>query len=162
MLAWPESNASQGTTARGMDEQLWILASMAGTIAVLALVALVLFTPPRPSVPDEGPILMSVRPFNDLDPDPNQIYLGDGIARDLVSSLHRYERIEAAVGDGAARFVMTGSVKKTGSRIAVQMQVASDGRRYWRTGFDVKAEDLAKAQSKAVDALTRRMKLAMR
>lgn len=145
-----------------MDEQLWILAGMAGTILVLALTALVIFTPPRPTVPAEGPILMSVKPFNDLDPDPNQIYLGDGIARDVVSSLHRYERIEAAVSDEQARFVLSGTVRKTGTRIAVQMQVASDGRRYWRNAFEVKAEDLAKAQTKSVDALARRMRLAMR
>ena len=142
-----------------MDEQLWILVGLAGAIAVLSLIALILFTPPRPSVPQEGPIRFSVRPFTDLAPDPQHMYLGDGVARDMVALLENYQRIEATVDEAPARFVLQGAVKRTGPNLSMKIEVTSDGRRYWKGAYDAQMKDVPKAQSKAIAALAKRMKL---
>jgi TolB-like protein len=145
-----------------MTDELWILVVMAGIAALLALIALAMFAPKAPAVPPEGPIRFTVRPFRDLEPQPEHLYLGDAMARSFVQSLERYDRFEASVGDGPARFVVTGSVKKTGPRLGVRAEVSSDGRTYWRQSFDVKEEDRAVATARAVDALARKMKVALK
>jgi TolB-like protein len=143
-----------------MIEQAWDLGGMAGAIAVLALVAWIVFTPPRPSIPAEGPVRIAVRPFQDLAPDPEFLHLGDKLAREMVALLQQYDRIEAAVGEEPARFVMEGAVRKTGPRIAMSLEVTSGGRRYWRNAYDTPMKDVPKAQAKAVEALAKAMKLA--
>jgi TolB-like protein len=145
-----------------MSDELWILVTMAGMIALLAMVALVMFAPPRPSVPADGPIRIAVKPFEDIEPDPEQIYLGDSLARGFAQSLERYARFEGSVGDGPARFHLTGKVRKKGTRLAVQTQVTSDGRLFWSHAFDVKEDDRATATAKAVDALAHRMKVSLK
>lgn len=142
-----------------MSEQLWILLMMGGAALLLAVIALIMFTPPRPAVPAEGPVRFVVRPFKDQLPDPDHMYLGDAFARDTAQSLLRYERIEAETGDGPARFVLEGVVRKKEQRLAVQMTVSSDGREYWRSAFEADVDGLQAARDKAVDALARRMKL---
>lgn len=145
-----------------MTDELWILVVMAGVILLLALVALIMFAPPAPSVPAEGPIRFAVKPFKDLEPDPEQLYLGDAMARAFVQSLERYDRFEAAVGDAPSRFTVTGTVRKKGTRMAVQTQVSSDGRQYWTYSFDVKDDERATGAARAVDALAKKMKVALR
>jgi TolB-like protein len=145
-----------------IPDELWILIIMAGVILLLGLTALIMFAPPPPSVPPEGPIRFSVKPFQDLEPDPAQLYLGDGLARSIVQSLDRYGRVEASVGDAPSRFLVSGKVRKKGTRLAVQAKVTSDGRAYWAHSFDVKEEDGAAATAKAVDALARKMKLTLK
>jgi TolB-like protein len=142
-----------------MTEQLWILLMMAGAALLLIAIALILFTPPRPAVPAEGPVRFAVRPFKDQLPDPDHMYLGDALARDTANSLLRYDRIEAEPSDGPARFVLEGIVRKKDKRLAVHMLVTSDGREYWKTAFETGVDDLQAARDKAVDALARRMKL---
>jgi TolB-like protein len=145
-----------------MSEELWILAIMAGTIVLLALIATIMFAPPAPSVPAEGPIRFSVKPFEDLEPDPGQLFLGDALARGFAQSLERYARVEASTGDAPARFTLSGRVRKKGPRLAVQAVATSNGRRYWSTSFDVKEEDRMKATEKAAAALARKMKVALK
>jgi TolB-like protein len=142
-----------------MSEQLWILVVMGGAALLLAVIALIMFTPPRPSVPAEGPVRFAVRPFKDQLPDPDHMYLGDALARDTALSLMRYERIEAEAGEAPARFVLDGVVRKKDQRLAVQMSVSSDGREYWRKTFETSVDGLQASRDKAIDALAHRMKL---
>jgi TolB-like protein len=143
-----------------MTDELWILVWMAGVASVLALTAWIMFAPQRPSVPPDGPIRFAVKPFKDLEPDPEQLYLGDALARAFVQSLEKYQRFEASVGDGPARFTITGAVRKKGPRLAVTAEVSSDGRRYWTTSFDTKDEDKGSAIDRAAAALAKKMKTA--
>lgn len=145
-----------------MPDQISILVIMAGVAVLLALIALILFTPPRPAVPTEGPIHIAIAPFKDLEPDPAHTDLGDRMASTCARSLDRYGRAEATVSDAPARFVMRGTVRRKGPRLAARMTVTSDGRYYWSRSFDVKEADAEGATTKAIDALARQMKLALR
>jgi TolB-like protein len=145
-----------------MPDEIGILLVMAGVIVLLALIALIMFAPQAPSVPKEGPIRFAVKPFTDLEPDPQQLYLGDGIARAFVQALDRYQRFEAAVGDAPSRFQITGTIRKKGPRVMVQTLVSSEGRRYWTHAFDVEEENRAAGAAKAVDALAKKMKVALK
>ncbi|HAH09605.1 MAG TPA: hypothetical protein DCL54_15965 [Alphaproteobacteria bacterium] len=143
-----------------MLEQGIILAAMLGTILVLSLIAWWLFRAPRPKVPDEGPIRIAVRPIRDLQPDPQHLYLGDGMARDLVAALQRYDRVEAHVSEGPARFVLDGSVKITGPRLAMALNVTSYDRQFWKGGGDALLKDVPALQQKTIDSLARTLKVA--
>lgn len=70
------------------DEQLWILAGLGLVAAVLALIVRTMMrTRPQP-IPVEGPLRVIVRPLRELKPDPNHLYLGTTIARELLSLIH--------------------------------------------------------------------------
>jgi TolB-like protein len=142
-----------------MIEQAWIMGGMTAAIVVLSLAALYLFSPPRPSVPEIGPVRFSVRPLNDLAPDPAHLYLGDGIARDLAALLQRFERVEAAVGEEPARFVMEGTVRKQGPRLTMHLYVNSGKRGMWRGAYDAALKDVPRIEEQAVASLARSMRL---
>lgn len=146
----------------GMPDQISILVIMAGVVVLLALIALVLFTPPRPAVPAEGPIQIAIAPFKDLEPDPAQADLGDRMAQTCAKALDRYGRTEPMVGDAQARFVLRGSVRRKGPRVAARMTVTSGDRFFWSRAFDVIEADADGATAKAMDALARQMKLALK
>jgi TolB-like protein len=145
-----------------MTDELWILAIMAGTIVILALIAMIMFTPPAPEIPPDGPIRFSVKPFADSEPDPSQLFLGDALAREFTQSLERYARFETPAGDTPARFVVTGRVRKKGTQVTVRAQAEADGRRYWSTSFNVKDEDRTAAIQKAAASLARKMKATLK
>lgn len=153
-------NEAAGTNA--MTDQIWILVIMAGIAVLLALVALILFTPPRPAVPSEGPVQISVAPFKDLEPDPANMYMGDNLAAAFVQSLSRYGRIDASVSEEPNRFVAKGDIRKSGQRFAVQVTVTSGGRHFWRRRLTVKETEAAAAVTKAADALARQMRLSLK
>jgi TolB-like protein len=104
-----------------------------------------------------------VKPFSDLEPDPAQVSLGDDIAREFEKSLARYARFDTGPSDGLTPFVLTGQTqKKKGPKRTIRAQVTWDGRQYWSTAFAAKDENRAAATAKAVDALAKKMKVALK
>ncbi len=85
---------------------------------------------------------IAVFPFDSLSPDPEDAYLADGIAMEIISLLsripdlrvasrpatfgHRGDDIWAVVRDLQLRYVLTGSVRRAGQHVA-QLQVAHHG-----------------------------------
>ena len=119
--------------------------------------------PDRPSI--------AVLPFKNLSGDPEQEYFADAITDDIVNALARWRwffvidrvssfaykdrdvdtgRVGAELG---IRYVLRGSVRKSGSRIRITAQLidALDGPYLWTDKFDRTIEDLLAVQDEITE-----------
>jgi TolB-like protein len=129
------------------NEQLWILAGLAGFTVVLALVVRNLIRGRPGPIPQEGPLRLQVRPLRELRPDPSHLYLGNTISREIVASLKSFERLEPALGDTPASLTLEGTVQKTGPRIVLAIQLLSGRHPLWRATHDGAMNDLPRMQA---------------
>ena len=110
--------------------------------------------PPEPSI--------AVLPFTNLSDDPNQEYLADGLASDIINGLSRIEhifviasnssfvykrksvKIKQVAEDLGVRYVLDGSLRKNGDRmrIAVQLIDALTGRQLFSEQYDRDLKDI--------------------
>src|SRR5215469_8715912 len=113
------------------------------TTAEIASSAVALALPDKPSI--------AVLPFANMSSDPEQEFIADGIAEDVITALSRYPslfviarnssftyKVQAVevktVGhDLGVRYVLEGSLRKSGNRIRVTAQLveAESGRHVW-------------------------------
>lgn len=145
-----------------LDEQLWILAGLvlvAGALAVL--VRSLLLGKPAP-LPAEGPLRLMVRPLKELKPDPNHLYLGATIARELTAALKRFERLEPSVGDARSALALEGAVRKTGPRVVMTIRLMSGRHAIWRGTYDGAMGDLAQMESEIVQNVARTLRVPAR
>lgn len=141
------------------DEQLWILAGLALLAAVLGLVVRSLMRGKPAPVPADGPLRVMVRPLKELKPDPNHLYLGATIARELTAGLKRFERIEPAIGDALAGLALEGAVRKTGPRVVMTIRLMNGRHAIWRGTYDGAMEDLAQMESEIVLNVARTLRV---
>jgi TolB-like protein/lipopolysaccharide biosynthesis regulator YciM len=116
--------------------------------------------------------MLAVLPFEDLSGDPEQRYFSDGITHDIITALSRFfgllviaanssfryradddlTRIEAELG---VRYVLQGSVRRSGNRIriAVQLVEIASGAHRWADRYDLEIGELFAVQ----DAVTERI-----
>jgi TolB-like protein/Tfp pilus assembly protein PilF len=123
-------------------------------------------TPPLPDKPS-----IAVLPFKNLSGDPKQEFFADGLTEDIIAALSRFsalwviagtstftykgkpidvKRIAAELG---VRYVMEGSVRRSGERLRVTAQLieAGTGREMWAERYDRPLADLFDIQ----DEITR-------
>ena len=144
------------------DEQLWILAGL-GLVAVVLAVVVREFMRGRPDpVPREGPLRLIVRPLKELRPDPNHLYLGTTIARELVAALKKYERLDTTMGDQLAGVSLEGTVRKTGPRIVMNIRLLSGRHPVWRGAYDGAINDLPMMQEQIVANVARTLRVGLR
>jgi TolB-like protein/tetratricopeptide (TPR) repeat protein len=113
-----------------------------------------------PTLPDKPSI--AVLPFANLSSDPEQEYFADGIVEDITMALSRFPwlfviarnssftykgrtvDVKLVGRDLGVRYVLEGSVRKTGSRmrIAGQLINAQSGEHLWADHFDGSLEDM--------------------
>jgi TolB-like protein/class 3 adenylate cyclase len=116
---------------------------------------------------------IAVLPFDDLSADPEQAYFSDGLCEDLITQLaqHRLfpviarnssfvyrgrpvdvKRTGAELG---ARYLVEGSVRRTGSRIRISAQLidARDATHVWAQNFDRECSDLFAVQDEITTAI---------
>src|SRR5262245_40246505 len=124
------------------NEQLWILAGLGVLVLILAVVVREFIRGRPDPLPLEGPVRLIVRPLKELRPDPNHLYLGATIARELVAALKKYERLDAAIGDQLASVSLEGTVRKTGPRIVMHIRLLSGRHAVWRGVYDGAINDL--------------------
>ncbi len=133
--------------------------------------------PERPELelPDEPSI--AVLPFTNMSGDPEQDYFGDGITEDIITALARIPRLfvvarhSTSVYKGQAvdikrvgreqgvRFVLEGSVRRSGNRIRITAQLidASTGNHRWADRYDRELNDVFAVQ----DEITRNVTVAV-
>ncbi len=133
--------------------------------------------PERPelALPDEPSI--AVLPFTNMSGDPEQEYFGDGITEDIITALSRIPRLfvvarhSTSVYKGQAvdikrvgreqgvRFVLEGSVRRSGNRIRITAQLidASTGNHRWADRYDRELNDVFAVQ----DEITRNVTVAV-
>jgi len=141
------------------DEQLWILLALAGLVLVLALVVRQLMRGRPEPLPQEGPLRLIVRPLRELRPDPNHLYLGNTISREITASLKSFERLEPSLGDALSSLTIEGSVQKTGPRLVINIRLLSGRHALWTGTYDGAMNDLLRMESEIVSNVARALKV---
>ena len=145
-----------------VDEQLWILAGLGLVAVVLALIVReVIRGRPDPIAP-EGPLRLIVNPLKELRPDPNHLYLGTTIARELTAALKKFERLDAAIGDARSGVSIEGTVRKTGPRIVMNIRLMSGRHPIWRGTYDGAMNDLPLMEEEIVTNVARTLRVPVR
>jgi TolB-like protein len=141
------------------DEQLWILLALAGLVLVLALVVRQLMRGRPEPLPQQGPLRLIVRPLKELRPDPNHLYLGNTISREITASLKAFERLEPSLGDALSSLTIEGSVQKTGPRLVISIRLLSGRHALWTGTYDGAMNDLQRMEAEIVANVARALKV---
>src|SRR5260221_12849150 len=129
-------------------------------------------TTPALALPDKPSI--AVLPFANMSNDPEQEFFADGIAEDIITALSRYpslfviarnwsfsfrgravdvKRVGRELG---VRYVLEGSVRKSGShvRVTAQLVEAETGNHVWAERYDRDLADIFAVQDEITEATT--------
>ena len=110
--------------------------------------------------------VLAILPFENMSTDADQEFLADGIAEDLISSLSQIGHLSVTPRSSAftlkgraatveeigrelgARYVVTGSLRKSDDRIRISVQLADaqTGRHMWSNRFDRMLDDIFAVQ----------------
>jgi len=122
--------------------------------------------PDKPSV--------AVLPFTNMSADPEQEFVADGIAEDIITALSRYPSLFVIARNSSfayrgrtvdvkdigrelgVRYVLEGSLRKAGDRIRVTAQLveAETGKHVWAERYDRGVADIFVVQDNITDAAT--------
>jgi adenylate cyclase len=123
------------------------------------------------TLPDKPSI--AVLPFNNLSGDPDQDYLADGVAEDLITALSRVRWMFVTARNSSfaykgrspdvkqvgkelgVRYVVEGSVRKAGNRVRINAQLidANSGTHVWAERYDRELLDLFDLQDEISETL---------
>ena len=137
------------------DEQLWILGGLGLVALILAFVVRRLMLGKPAPLPKEGPLRLLVRPLKELRPDPNHLYLGTTISRELSALLKKFERMEPSLGDALSSLSIEGTVQKTGPRLVMNIRLLSGRHPIWTGTYDGAMNDLAHMQNEIANHVAR-------
>jgi adenylate cyclase len=120
---------------------------------------------------------IAVLPFTNLSGDPQQDYLSDGITEDVITALARFSKLSVvarnstfaykgkavdvrqAGKDLGVRYVLEGSVRRSGDRARVTAQLidAADGTHLWAENYDLELKDLFSVQDEVTQQIVGRL-----
>jgi adenylate cyclase len=127
---------------------------------------------PPLAVPDKPSV--AVLPFTNMSGDPEQEFVSDGIAEDVITALSRYPSlfviarnscftykgravdVKQVGRDLGVRYVLEGSVRKAGNRLRVTAQLveAQTGNHVWAERYDRNLADIFAVQDEITEAAT--------
>ena len=127
---------------------------------------------PLLALPDKPSI--AVLPFANMSNDPEQEFFADGIAEDIITALSRYPSLFVIARNSCftykgravdvkqvgrelgVRYVLEGSLRKSGSRIRVTAQLveAETGNHVWAERYDRDLADIFAVQDEITEAVT--------
>src|SRR5438067_324971 len=127
---------------------------------------------PLLALPDKPSL--AVLPFTNMSGDPEQEFVSDGIAEDVISALSRYPSLFVIARNSSftyrgravdvkqvgrelgVRYVLEGSVRKAGNRIRVTAQLIEAGtsNHVWAERYDRDLADIFAMQDELTEALT--------
>lgn len=122
---------------------------------------------------------IAVLPFANMGADPEEEYLGDGLAEEITTALARVNALQVAARTSAFAFrgrnvdvrtvgrelgvatVLEGSVRRSGGhlRITAQLVKVADGYHLWSERFDREAEDVFSIQDEIAQSVVAALKL---
>ena len=125
----------------------------------------ILAPPDKPSI--------AVLPFQNMSGDPEQEFFADGMAEDIITGLSRYRSLFVIARNSSfsykgqspdlrdvsrdlgVRYVLEGSVRKSGSRIRITGQLieGDTGRHIWAERYDRDLTDLFSVQDEITEAI---------
>jgi adenylate cyclase len=120
----------------------------------------------EPASSGEAIPVLAILPFENMSTDPEQKFLADGIAEDLISSLSQIGHLSVTPRSSAftfknkpatvqeigrdlgARYIVTGSLRKSADRIRISVQLADTrtGAHMWSNRYDRKLDDIFAVQ----------------
>jgi adenylate cyclase len=141
-------------TLRNIAEPVRVHRVGSSRVAPAALTAPALALPEKPSI--------AVLPFQNMSGDPEQEYFADGIVEDIITALSRFSGlfviarnssftykgravdVKQVGRDLGVRYVLEGSVRKSGNRVRITGQLVdtSTGAHLWADRFDGSREDV--------------------
>jgi adenylate cyclase len=127
---------------------------------------------PQLALPDKPSV--AVLPFTNMSGDPEQEFVSDGIAEDVITALSHYPSLFVIARNSTftykgqavdvkqvgrelgVRYVLEGSVRKAGNRIRVTAQLieAGTGNHVWAERYDRDLADIFAVQDEITHALT--------
>jgi len=127
---------------------------------------------PRLALPDKPSV--AVLPFGNMSGDPEQEFLADGIAEDVITALSRYPSLFVIARNSSftfagrtvnvkeigrelgVRYVLEGSLRRAGDRIRVTAQLveAEIGNHLWAERYDRDLADIFAVQDEITQAVT--------
>ena len=127
---------------------------------------------PPLALPDKPSV--AVLPFTNMSGDPEQEFVSDGIAEDVITALSRYPSLFVIARNSSftykgravdvkqvgrelgVRYVLEGSVRKAGNRIRVTAQLveAETGNHVWADRYDRDLADIFAVQDEITEAVT--------
>src|SRR5438874_4185665 len=127
---------------------------------------------PPLALPDKPSV--AVLPFTNMSGDPEQEFVSDGIAEDVITALSRYPSLFVIARNSSftykgravdvkqvgrelgVRYVLEGSVRKAGNRIRVTAQLveAGTGNHVWADRYDRDLADIFAVQDEITEAVT--------
>jgi TolB-like protein/Flp pilus assembly protein TadD len=116
---------------------------------------------------------IAVLPFQNMSSDPEQEYLSDGIAEELLNALAKMQNLQVAARTSSFAFkgqnpgiteigqklnvdtVLEGSVRKSGNRLRITAQLidAADGYHLWSETYDRELTDVFLIQDEITEAI---------
>ena len=131
------------------------------------------------STEPEPPSIAAVLPFANMSADPEQEYFCDGLAEELIDALAQLDNLRVAARTSAfqfkgqsrdvaeigrqlrVRFVLEGSVRKSGNRLRINAQLINtdDGYHVWSERYDRVMEDIFDIQDDISRAVLEKLKL---
>ena len=158
--AWPgtiveEANltvqiaALRRTLGAWSDEQEWI-------VTVPRIGYRLAWPPPAEAIAESGPPAIAVLPFANLSSDPEQSFLADGVVEEIITALSRFRTfavvarnstfvfkgravdVRQVARDLGVRYVLEGSVRRSGDRVRVAAQLieGASGAHLWAEKFE--------------------------
>jgi TolB-like protein/DNA-binding winged helix-turn-helix (wHTH) protein len=169
-------------TGRPTTAGLWRYAGPAAQILSLLLLALVgystyhLGSDTGSGIPENAArteMSIAVLPFNNISGDRGQEYIANGVTEDVITDLSRLSRLlvisrSSVLGyagmrvsaqqvgeDLGVRYVLTGSVRKSGDRIRISAQLTDAGNnvQIWADRFDRKSGELIAVQDEIIQKI---------
>ena len=116
---------------------------------------------------------IAVLPFQNMSSDPEQVYLSDGIAEELLNALAKLQNLRVAARTSSFAFrdqgpsiteignklnvatVLEGSVRKSGNKLRITAQLidAADGYHLWSETYDRELTDIFQIQDDITKAI---------
>ncbi|HEY1431782.1 MAG TPA: adenylate/guanylate cyclase domain-containing protein, partial [Stellaceae bacterium] len=133
---------------------------------------------PPPASPQPLPLpdkpSIAVLPFTNMSPDPDQEFFAVGIAEDVITALSRYPSVFVIARNSCftykgravdvkqvgrelgVRYVLEGSLRKSGTRIRVTAQLveAEGGKHVWAERYDRDLAEIFAVQDEITEAVT--------
>jgi adenylate cyclase len=116
---------------------------------------------------------VAVLPFDNLTRDPEQEYFSDGLTEDIITALSHWRtfpviarnstftykgrpvKVQEVAEELGARYVIEGSVRKSGDRVRVTVQLvdAESGHHVWAERYDRKIDDIFALQDEITERI---------
>ena len=124
---------------------------------------------------------IAVLPFENMSPDPEQEYFADGIAEDVITDLSKVSKLEViarnssftykgkptkiqeVARDLGVRYVLEGSVRKSGNRVRITAQLveAANGQHLWAERYDRELDDIFAVQDDVSHSIVEVLKVTL-